>query len=101
SPSTFAPCPICHTTAPEQGFFGTAGDITIALETQEFKVPQLRNMYARVGMFGIPSGSMFPGTSQHMGPQIRGFGYIHDGSVDTLLSFVGAGIFNLDSYQRP
>jgi hypothetical protein len=95
-----AACPLCHPTAPELGFFGTAGDITIALETQEFKVPQLRNMHARVGMFGVPSGSMFGGTAEHMGPQIRGFGYIHDGSVDTLYNFVGASIFGLGDYQR-
>ncbi len=91
----------CHVLMPEQGAFGTAGDITIALETQEFKVPQLRNMYARVGMFGMAGGSMFQGPSTaFMGDQIRGFGYLHDGSVDTLFRFLGVSIFSLFEQQR-
>lgn len=91
----------CHVLMPEQGFFGTAGDITIALETQLFKVPQLRNMYARVGMFGMAGGGMFGvGSTAHMGDQIRGFGYLHDGSVDTLYRFLSVSLFSLDDQQR-
>jgi hypothetical protein len=30
------------------------------------------------------------------GDAVRGFGYLHDGSVDTVKSFVGAALFNLD-----
>jgi YVTN family beta-propeller protein len=91
----------CHALMPEQGFFGTAGDITIALETQLFKVPQLRNMYARVGMFGMAGGGMFGvGNTAHMGDQIRGFGYLHDGSVDTLFRFLSVSLFSLDEQQR-
>ena len=33
-------------------------------------------------------------TSQ--GPQVRGFGFLHDGSVDTVLHFLGAGVFSAD-----
>jgi hypothetical protein len=91
----------CHTLMPEQGFFGTAGDITIALETQVFKVPQLRNMYARVGMFGTAGGGMFgTGSTAHMGEQIRGFGYLHDGSVDTLFRFLGVSIFGFSDDEK-
>jgi len=91
----------CHVLMPENGFFGTAGDITIALETQLFKVPQLRNMYARVGMFGMAGTFMFSGTStEHTGEQIRGFGYLHDGSVDTLYRFLGVDLFALNEVQR-
>jgi DNA-binding beta-propeller fold protein YncE len=91
----------CHVLSPASGFFGTSGMITIALETQEFKVPQLRNMYARVGMFGMAGGGMFGvGGTAHTGDQIRGFGYLHDGSVDTLFRFLGASIFSLSEQQR-
>jgi hypothetical protein len=91
----------CHVLNPEVGFFGTSGQITTALETQPFKVPQLRNMYARVGMFGMAGGGMFGvGGTTHTGPQIRGFGYIHDGSVDTLYRFLGVSLFSLSDQQR-
>ena len=91
----------CHVLAPESGFFGTSGMITIALETQDFKVPQLRNMYARVGMFGMAGGGMFGvGGTAPTGDQIRGFGYLHDGSVDSLFRFLGASIFSLSEEQR-
>ncbi len=42
-------CNFCHTNNPAQGFFGTDGRTTFELETQHFKVPQLRNMYSKVG----------------------------------------------------
>lgn len=91
----------CHVLMPGQGFFGTAGDITIALETQEFKVPQLRNMYARVGMFGMAGGGMFGvGSTAHMGDQIRGFGFLHDGTVDTLYRFLSVNLFSLQDDQK-
>ena len=91
----------CHVLMPENGFFGTSGMITIALETQEFKVPQLRNMYARVGMFGMAGGGTFGvGGTAPTGNQIRGFGYLHDGSVDSLFRFLGADVFNLTEEQR-
>ncbi len=52
-------------------------------------------------MFGMAGGGMFGvGGSGYMGPQIRGFGYIHDGSVDTLFRFLSAGIFNLSTADK-
>jgi len=96
-------CAACHTLDPARGLFGTNGTQTPALETQEFKTPQLRNMYQRVGMFGgLPVG-MFGGggvASEHQGDQIRGFGFLHDGSLDTLFRFLSAGIFGLPVNQR-
>ncbi|MGH7343248.1 MAG: thrombospondin type 3 repeat-containing protein, partial [Candidatus Rokuibacteriota bacterium] len=56
-------------------------------EPQNAKVPHMRNLYAKIGMFGF-SGS--PAT----GEQVRGFGFLHDGSVDTLFDFVNASVFN-------
>ena len=71
------------------------------LETQLFKVPQLRNMYARVGMFGMAGGGMFGGGGTgHTGEQIRGFGYLHDGSVDTLAHFLAVSLFAFNDAQR-
>jgi len=35
------------------------------------------------------------------GPQVRGFGYLHDGSVDTLFRFFNANVFRNDSVGGP
>jgi len=88
-------CDACHTVDPALGFFGTSGLMSFEAGTQEFKIPHLRNMYQKVGMFGFPeTDSIFSnsGTS-HMNNQIRGFGFIHDGSVDTLSNFHNAVLF--------
>ncbi len=95
-------CNLCHTLDADRGLFGTNGTQSTSLETQEFKTPQLRNMYQRVGMFGVAPIPMFGGgnNTSHQGDQIRGFGYIHDGSLDTLSRFLSAGIFGLSENQR-
>ncbi len=49
-----ATCNGCHTLNASLGFFGTNGGSSFENETQEFKVPHMRNAYAKVGMFGIP-----------------------------------------------
>ncbi len=88
-------CNFCHTLGPLNGFFGTAGFQTFEGETQNFKVTHLRNVYTKVGMFGSTLG----GAST--GDQIRGFGVLHDGSVDTLKSFVAATVFqNLNNTEE-
>ena len=94
------------------GFFGTDGKNTFAFQTQFFKVPHLRNLYQKVGMFGMPNNNNFLAEDpfsgldpdnmtqeqimQHLffgnpnvqqGDQIRGFGMFHDGSVDTIFRF--------------
>ena len=88
-------CNGCHTTNPGQGFFGTDGRANFELESQHFKIPQLRNMYSKVGMFGMASLPFFnPGNNAHKGDQIRGFGFLHDGSTDSLLRFLNASAFS-------
>jgi hypothetical protein len=72
---------------PSQNHFGTDGLSSFEGESQEFKIPHLRNLYQKVGMFG------FPGTGA-TGPQVRGFGFLHDGSVDTVFTFLHAAVFN-------
>jgi YVTN family beta-propeller protein len=93
---TAQPCHGCHQLDPARGFFGTDGFSSFENETQQLKIPQLRNMYQKVGMFGMPAISSFlnPGDNAFMGDQVRGFGFLHDGSVDTLFRFHNADVFN-------
>ncbi len=45
-------------------------------------------------MFGMAALQFFnPGDNSHKGDQIRGFGFLHDGSTDTLLRFFNAQAF--------
>lgn len=79
------------------GFFGTDGKNTFVGFPQHYKIPHIRNMYQKVGMFGMPQS---PSTTDadnfiiadhgFMGDQIRGFGFTHDGALDTLFRFFGA-----------
>jgi YVTN family beta-propeller protein len=87
-------CNECHALLPESGFFGTSGISSFDAETQHFKIAQLRNMYEKVGMFGMPDVPFFnTGNNGHQGDQIRGFGFLHDGSTDTLFRFLDAQAF--------
>ncbi len=114
---SFKTCHGCHTLDPKgnaefgvfrPGFFGTNGEYSFENESQVFKVPHLRNMYQKVGMFGVPQvpfltaesvlGPRLGGfdaldTRQFAGPQLKGFGFLHDGSIDTLHRFHGAAVF--------
>ena len=82
-------CNSCHTLNPAQGRFGTGGLMSFegAGITENFKVPQLRNVYQKVGMFGFSLGTV------STGPQVRGFGFSNDGGVDTLQTFLSAAAF--------
>jgi YVTN family beta-propeller protein len=91
-------CNGCHVVDPAQGFFGGDGRSSIELEPQEFKIPHLRNMYQKVGMFGMPAVPFFrTGDNAHKGEQVRGFGFLHDGSVDTLFRFHSANAFSFEA----
>jgi sugar lactone lactonase YvrE len=80
---TVEDCDGCHSLDPLNGFFGTGGEQSFEGEPQNAKVPHNRNMYQKIGMFGVA------------GNQVRGTGFLHDGSVDTLKTFVSSGVFNL------
>ncbi len=93
---TFGTCNRCHVLDPQgnagfgvdqPGFFGSDGRYTFDGVPQIFKVPHLRNMYQKVGMFG-----MLPDPFQ--GDQVRGFGFLHDGSVDTVFRFFSSEVFS-------
>jgi DNA-binding beta-propeller fold protein YncE len=88
-------CELCHRQSPADGFFGTDGGQNPEGSTQNMKVPHLRNLYTKVGMFGISFGIVGFGT----GDQIRGFGFSHNGFVPTLLNF-NMGFDTLTNAQR-
>jgi hypothetical protein len=85
---TVEDCDGCHSLDPISGFFGTGGEQSFEAEPQHAKVPHLRNVYTKIGMFNAP------------GDQIRGFGVLHDGSVPTVKIFLGAGVFGLNAAEE-
>jgi DNA-binding beta-propeller fold protein YncE len=93
-PASFS-CNGCHVLDASNGFFGAGGNQSFDQLTQTVKIPQLRNMYDKVGMFGTPAVSFFSAPdSGPMGNQIRGFGFLNDGSTDTVFRFLSAIAFN-------
>jgi hypothetical protein len=101
----FHNCNGCHTldananagATEHPGFFGTDGKLSFELESQIFKVPHLRNMYTKVGMFGSSPNQLELGTLfLQPGPaadQVRGFGFRHDGALGQLEHFFTAQVF--------
>jgi len=88
-------CVTCHVLDPAAnpgtaapGQFGTAGFITFDFRPQLLKIPHLRNLYQKVGMFGnAPNPGVISGNNGFQGDQVRGFGFQHDGAVDTIFRF--------------
>ena len=76
-------CSDCHSLPTGTNGFLVSG---VALqETQDFKIPHLRNMYEKTGF------DRSPGTKK------RGFGYLHDGSMPTLFDFLRLPLFDFGS----
>ena len=124
---TIEDCDGCHRLDPMRGFYGTGGEQTFESLTQNFKVAHLRNVYQKVGMFGgstldrdevsgqvgrldvrSPRRALLGGDAPqlepgvlHQGDQVRGFGILHDGSIDTAASFLGGHLFQLDPDEVP
>lgn len=93
APSSFT-CSGCHTLNPAEGQFGTGGNQSFEQLTQIVKIPHLRNLYAKIGMFGDPAVNEFTlPDSGFMGDQVRGFGFFGDGATDTLFRFFNAIAF--------
>ncbi len=84
-------CNHCHSLNATAGQFGSGGLMSFEgfRISENFKVPHLRNMYQKVGMFGFSADA-----SAKTGPQIRGFGFSNDGSLDTLINFFSDPVFN-------
>jgi 6-phosphogluconolactonase (cycloisomerase 2 family) len=85
---TVEDCDGCHSLDPVNGFFGTGGEESFEGEPQHMKVPHIRNVYQKVGMFS------------QAGDQVRGTGVLHDGSVDTVFNFLGASVFTLTNAEQ-
>ncbi|MEM7541266.1 MAG: hypothetical protein AAF384_06710 [Pseudomonadota bacterium] len=83
-----ASCNGCHELDASLGFFGTNGTQSFEGEPFTMKVPHMRNMFAKVGMFKVA------------GDQIRGFGFTHDGSLATMEEFFATPVFTLNQTQR-
>ncbi len=87
-------CDSCHTLP-----LGTSGEGSREGLSQDFKIAHLRNLYQKVGMFGyalpntartapgVPLPILEPTPTPFLGDQVRGFGFLHDGSVPTLFNF--------------
>ena len=76
-------CDFCHSVPA-----GTSRQVVSAaaiLQTQDMKVPQLRNLYKKTGF-----------TDQPLAVNKRGFGFTHDGSFDNLFRFLQQPLFNFD-----
>jgi DNA-binding beta-propeller fold protein YncE len=89
-------CAFCHVLP-----LGTDGLSSFDAEPQVFKIPHLRNMYAKIGRFGMPSGGAFnvpPYTAA--GEQVRAFGFLHDGGVSSLDDFFHANVFAFSSQTQ-
>ena len=143
-------CNHCHELDPAAKKFGSGGKMSFegGRIAEDFKVPHLRNVYAKVGMFGgssphrnvtqepnpnpnpnpnpsptpcdeeltlvplstVPDPCFFdcePPTDcpailesdPGLGDQVRGFGFLHDGAIDTLDTFFRDPVFNFPSPQ--
>ena len=93
-------CNSCHKLDAEDNKFGTDTFVTNEgpFISQDFKVAHLRNLYNKVGMFGT---SLL--TNTHMGNQVRGFGYLHDGmfaSVDDFLIKIGVFFWESEAQAK-
>jgi len=90
-------CEGCHRLSSASGFFGTDGQASFENEDQIIKIAHLRNMYAKVGMFGMADVQFnIPQNQPHQGDQVRGFGFLHDGSTDTVFKFFQATVFRFN-----
>ena len=78
-------CQACHTFQPGN-YSGTNGQViagAVLNESQPQKVAHLRNIYRRTGF-------------DHTAEEVKvGFGFIHDGSIDTVESFLDLAAFNI------
>jgi DNA-binding beta-propeller fold protein YncE len=91
-------CAYCHPVSRERNIYGTIGITTNVIGGRPFKIPSHRNTYERVGMFGRAPTRAIPQNGEHMGAQIRGYGYTHDGGADTVIRFASYPVFQ---YEDP
>jgi hypothetical protein len=97
-------CNSCHTIdrnanagqTTKPGFFGTNSLTSEVAGPFTLKNPHLRNAYQKVGKFGMPSSPIFlpgPNFGVAQSEQIRGYGFTHDGGMDSIFDFLFASNF--------
>jgi hypothetical protein len=102
-------CNTCHVLDPSgnpgtaaPGSFGAAGFSSFDFRPQRFKIPHLRRLYRKVGMFG---NAVDPGViardNDFQGDQRRGFGFQHDGAVDGVSLSPGDPVLRPDRERVP
>jgi YVTN family beta-propeller protein len=93
-------CAYCHPVNRDRNQYGTTGLITNVIGGRPFKIPSHRNTYERAGMFGRAPSRSLPKNGAHMGPQIRGYGFTHDGGADTVIRFATYPAFRYEDPDR-
>ncbi|WP_226467398.1 Ig-like domain-containing protein [Luteimonas panaciterrae] len=83
-------CNECHEVHPDSQRFGSSTLMSFegTSISQDFKIPHFRNLYQKVGKFGF---NMRGFASTQMGDQVSGFGFLNDGSLDTVSTFLRFG----------
>jgi DNA-binding beta-propeller fold protein YncE len=84
-------CVPCHVINEKEGIYGTTGQTSDNSQTGErdFKIPHFRDQYQKIGSFSASRGQPFVG-----GPQIKGFGFNHNGATHTTNVFDEFGVSN-------
>jgi hypothetical protein len=87
-------CNGCHMVDPTKGLYGTSTNQSFEGISQIFKIPQLRNVYQKIGRFGQAAIEFSSAKDTgHLGDQIRGYGMVHDGGADTVAHFLTVRVF--------
>jgi DNA-binding beta-propeller fold protein YncE len=105
-------CNACHTIdrnanagkTTKPGFFGSNTLTSEVAGPFTLKNPHLRNLYQKVGKFGMPASPIFlpgPRFGVQQGEQIRGYGFTHDGALDMVSNFLFAANFGTGEFQPP
>ena len=92
----FRNCNGCHALDPANGFFGTDGLTTLRGRDRRSSRSRTCATCTRRSACSACRASAFinAGDNGFKGDQVRGFGFLHDGSVDTLFRFHNATVFN-------
>lgn len=95
-------CNGCHEVDPDIERYGSSTLMSFegTETTQDMKVAHLRNVYTRVGMFGLKLREN-TSTAKELGDQVTGFGISHDGAIDTLENFLSLNVFHVDTPDIP
>lgn len=82
---TAGDCVECHQFDPALGYWGTDGSVAANANAVQFmKIPSLRQTYTKLGLYWTGSEPRIPGPGDPLGPQVRAFGFFHDGAVGWL-----------------